>query len=163
MTDIRIKIIMFMVDWISTEDRDNGRVMWKQQWLMGLHEVQGIYWRDEERLALQEIHAVNQLLGSIKTEDRRCANVARTTIQDTAALSRNSTWGPNAHEQPVQPIDAAWPESSAATYLCSFLPSFLCFSINSLPLQSMSILTSSHGTDRTAKVIHVGLRITEWR
>jgi hypothetical protein len=63
MSDIRIKISVFMVGWINTEDRDNGRVMWQQQWIVGLHEVQGIYWRAEELLASQELHAVNQLLG----------------------------------------------------------------------------------------------------
>jgi len=83
---------MFMVDWISTEDRDNGRVMWKQQWIVGLHEVQGIYWRDEELLAFQEIHAVNQLLGYIKREDGSCANVVRSTIEGTAAPPCSSTW-----------------------------------------------------------------------
>ena len=46
---------------------------------------------------------------------------------------------------------------------CSYLSSFLCFSIDSLRLQSMHILTSSHGTGRTAVVIRVGLRVTEWR
>jgi hypothetical protein len=45
---------------------------------------------------------------------------------------------------------------------CSYLPSFLCFSIVSLRLQSMRILTSSHGTDRTTDVIHMGLTATEW-
>ena len=40
---------------------------------------------------------------------------------------------------------------------CSHLQSFLCFSIDSLRLQSMHILTSSHGTDRTADVVHMGL------
>jgi len=40
---------------------------------------------------------------------------------------------------------------------CSYLPSFLCFSIDSVRLQSMHILTSSHGTGRTADVIRVGV------
>ena len=41
---------------------------------------------------------------------------------------------------------------------CGYLPSFLCFSIDSVRLQSMHILISSHGIDRTADVIHVGLK-----
>ena len=39
----------------------------------------------------------------------------------------------------------------------SYLPSFLCFSIDSLRLQSIYILTFSHGTDRAADFIHMGL------
>ena len=41
---------------------------------------------------------------------------------------------------------------------CGYLPSFLCFSIDSVRLQSMNIQVSSHGTDRTADVIHMGLK-----
>jgi len=42
---------------------------------------------------------------------------------------------------------------------CSYLPPFLCVSIDSVWLQSMCILTSSHGTDRTADVIHMGITV----
>ena len=52
-----------MVDWINAEDRDNGWVMWQQQWIVGLHKVQEISWRAEELLASQKLHAFNQLLG----------------------------------------------------------------------------------------------------
>jgi hypothetical protein len=45
---------------------------------------------------------------------------------------------------------------------CSYLPSFLSFSIDSLWLQSMHLLTSSQRTDRTADVIHMGLTVTVW-
>ena len=45
---------------------------------------------------------------------------------------------------------------------CSYLPSFLWYSIDSLRLLSMRILTYSNVTDRTADVIHIGLTFTKW-
>jgi len=44
------------------------------------------------------------------------------------------------------------------TIHCSYLPSFLCFSIDSVRLQSIS----TRGNNRTADVIGIGLTATEW-
>jgi len=40
----------------------NGKVMWKEQWIVGLHEMQGNSWRGEELLASQELQAVIQVI-----------------------------------------------------------------------------------------------------
>ena len=45
---------------------------------------------------------------------------------------------------------------------CSYLPSFLCFNIDTLRLQSMRILKSSPGTDRATDVMHMGITVMVW-
>jgi hypothetical protein len=88
--------------------------------------------------------------------------VARRKLEVTSAPPCSSPWGTSAHYSRYSQVTLPAQRAVLPPIYCSHLQLFLYFSIDSLRLQSNHILTSSHGTDRTADVIHMGIAVTEW-
>jgi len=93
----------------------------------------------------------------LKTDERRCANGKlragkyRTQLHRSVAVREQLARLNSRYSQLTLPGQQA------------VLPPFYCgylryFSIDSVQLQSTHILTSSHGTDGTADVIHTGIK-----
>jgi len=128
MSDIRIQISLFLVDWINTEVRDQWKGHVKTALDIWLHETQAISWCGEERLAFQELHAVIQLLGYIKRDERMCANGKLHAAKYRALLHRpvavreeltRVNWRCSQLKLPTQ-------QAVLPPIYCSYLPSFLC-------------------------------------